>query len=1237
MGLNRFSLPAVAVIMMINAMLLSQGCLEEERIALLQIKTSFGGNPNLILSPVLSWGKDALCCSWEGVTCSNSTTRRVVEIHLSYSIASMGRGYPDASMVGWYPDASMGGRRLDASMGGWYLNASIFLPFQELNVLDLSGKGIAGCVANEGFERLSRLTKLEVLYLDGNNLNNSILSSLKKLSSLKHLSLIGNQLQGSINTKGSEGPSRLNKLETLDLSLNNLNNSILSSLKGLSSLKYLYLHGNELQGSINMKGSEGPSRLNKLETLDLSLNNLNNSILSSLKGLSSLKYLYLQGNELQGSINMKGSEGPSRLNKLETLDLSLNNLNNSILSSLKGLSSLKHLYLYFNQLQGSINMKGSEGPSRLNKLETLDLSLNNLNNSILSSLKGLSSLKYLYLQGNELQGSINMKEIDSLSELEVLSLSGNKIHNFSKSRENTGFSNLSVLHLESVTSKASVFILQSLSAFPNLKALSLRDNYNPYGFGQGELPNLKFLEQLDLTNSSLVNYNFLQTVGKFTSLKSLVLPYSGLSGPIFAPHGLCELKLLQELDISHNDLNGSLPSCLSNLTNLQVLDISFNNFTGNISLSPIGSLASIQDLKISDNHFRIPISLGPFFNLSKLKYLNGDRNEIYESTELVHNLIPRFQLQSLSLACTGSGKTFPKYLYYQHDLQFVDLSNIKMTGEFPSWLLQNNTKLEVLYLVNNSLSGSFQLANHSLTSLLHLDISRNRIHNQIPTEIGACFPRLVFLNLSRNDFSGSIPSSISNMSLLEVLDLSNNGLSSNIPEQLVEGCLSLGVLMLSNNHLKGQLFWKNFNLKYLTDLILRGNQLTGILPNSLSNCSELQSLDVSLNNLSGKIPRWIGYMSHLQYLDLSENNLFGSLPSSFCSSRKITEVYLSKNKLEGSLIGALDGCLSLKRLDLSHNYFRGGIPESIGSLLELSFLLLGYNNLEAEIPRQLCKLEKLSFIDLSHNNLSGHILPCLHPRSEWSSKWKSPPSSSTTSPPPPKPMEDPSVNKSVEITTKSISYSFKGIILNLISGIDLSCNNLTGEIPFELGNLNNIKLLNLSYNSLTGPIPPTLSNLKEVETLDLSYNNLNGEIPPQLLDLNFLSAFSVAHNNLSGKTPEMVAQFSTFNESCYEGNPLLCGPPLAKNCTGGIPPSPLPRSQTHKKEENGVIDMEAFYVTFSVAYIMVLLAIGAVLYINPQWRQAWFYFIGESINNCYYFLVDNLPVPARFRRFQPCV
>jgi len=43
---------------------------------------------------------------------------------------------------------------------------------------------------------------------------------------------------------------------------------------------------------------------------------------------------------------------------LETLDLSSNKINDSTLSFLEGLSSLKHLYLNNNQLKGSIDMKG---------------------------------------------------------------------------------------------------------------------------------------------------------------------------------------------------------------------------------------------------------------------------------------------------------------------------------------------------------------------------------------------------------------------------------------------------------------------------------------------------------------------------------------------------------------------------------------------------------------------------------------------------------------------------------------------------------------------------------------------------------------------------------------------------------------------------------------------------------------------------------------------------------------
>jgi hypothetical protein len=303
-------------------------------------------------------------------------------------------------------------------------------------------------------------------------------------------------------------------------------------------------------------------------------------------------------------------------------------------------------------------------------------------------------------------------------------------------------------------------------------------------------------------------------------------------------------------------------------------------------------------------------------------------------------------------------------------------------------------------------------------------------------------------------------------------------------------------------------------------------------------------------------------------------------------------------------------------LDLSHNNLTGTIPEWIGRLSNLRFLLLSYNNLEGEIPIQLSKLDQLTLIDLSHNHLSGNILSWMisthpFPRQYYSNDYVS------------------SSQQSLEFTTKNVSLYYIGSIIQYFTGIDFSCNNFTGEIPFEIGNLIKIKALNLSHNSLTGPIPPTFSNLKEIESLDLSYNKLDGEIPPRLTELFSLEVFSVAHNNLSGKTPTRVAQFATFDEKCYKDNPFLCGEPLLKICGAAMPPSPSPTS-TNNEDNGGFIDMEVFYVTFWVEYIMVLLVIGAVLYINPYWRRAWFHFIEVSINNCYYFLVDNLPILYKF-------
>ncbi|KAJ6381040.1 hypothetical protein OIU77_029857 [Salix suchowensis] len=136
---------------------------------------------------------------------------------------------------------------------------------------------------------------------------------------------------------------------------------------------------------------------------------------------------------------------------------------------------------------------GFERLSVLGNLETLQLAQNKFNSSILSSLGGLSSLKYLYLQNNEIEGAISVEELEALSNLRELHLSGNEIDEFVfSSRDVRGFGNLSRISLFNITSnrrrRISHSLVQSLAKFTLLKTLDLGDN-NLEGatLAQGEL------------------------------------------------------------------------------------------------------------------------------------------------------------------------------------------------------------------------------------------------------------------------------------------------------------------------------------------------------------------------------------------------------------------------------------------------------------------------------------------------------------------------------------------------------------------------------------------------------------------------------------------------------------------------------------------------------------------------------------------------------------------------------
>ncbi|XVE63633.1 hypothetical protein DITRI_Ditri07aG0035400 [Diplodiscus trichospermus] len=981
-----------------------------------------------------------------------------------------------------------------------------------------------------------------------------------------------------------------------------------------------------------------------LEELNLYRCFLQTNILGTFGELTSLKRLHLSFSE----INNNGSlTPPQAINALKNLDDLLIDCSTAqgracnLPPNSLGVfpSSLKTLFLYGFSFNGTMSTKKVHS---FRNLEELNLEFCFLQTNILGTFGELTSLKRLHLYDCEINNNGSLtppQEVHSFRNLEELSLE------------------ICLLQTN---------FLRAFGELTFLKSLDLEDCWiNDSGSlttPQGPLNNL---ESLFVWYTSLEG-NFLQRTGAMTSLKFLTLRGCGLNGTLHT-QGLCESTNLQELDISQNNLKDELPTCFSNLTLLESLDLSSNQLSGNISA--INSLTSLQTLSLSNNYFQIPISLGPIFNLSNLKYINANNNTIYAETKM-HYLAPTFQLNEIRIACCGDVGSFPQFLYHQHDLQYVDLSSIHFKGEqFPVWLLENNTKLATLMLANSSLSGPFQLPLSSQFELAEsLDISTNFFNGSIPLKIGAQLPSLGYLNMSNNHFNGNIPSSFGDISSLLSLDLSNNQLSGGIPEQLAMGCSSLRILALSNNTLQGKIFSGNFNLTNLSELYLdrnnfsgkipdflckssysmldlSNNQLSGSIPDFLSSSSYLSTLDLSNNKLSGKIPRWMGNMSfweriimsnnHLEgtipmefcqldsivLLDLSFNNISGSLPPCFSPSR-IRQVHLSKNRLRGALTDALRNSSTLVTLDISYNLLNGSIPSWIGRLSNLSYLLLSNNYLEGRMPMELCNLSHLSLIDLSHNNLSGRIPPCLKITAleDVSEDYVDRLVAAS-------PMAF-SFNEPIEFTTKNVSHPYKGKILPYMSGIDLSHNNLVGEIPYEFGNFHKILVLSLSHNSLTGPIPPTFANLMQMETLDLSYNNLSGNIPTEFAVLHFLSYFNVSYNNLSGRTPERIGQLGAFDESSYLGNPFLCGTLVQKNCSPSEPPL-TPKASTGNRQDNGLIDMDVFHVSFIVSYIIVLLCIAAVLYINPYWRQAWFYHVEMGVNSCYYFVVDNLPKEIR--------
>ncbi|KAE8658656.1 leucine-rich repeat receptor protein kinase EXS-like [Hibiscus syriacus] len=599
----------------------------------------------------------------------------------------------------------------------------------------------------------------------------------------------------------------------------------------------------------------------------------------------------------------------------------------------------------------------------------------------------------------------------------------------------------------------------------------------------------------------------------------LDLSNQSISGVMNDSSSLFCLQHLRQLDLSYNKLVHAFPSAFDKLENLSFLNLSNAGFTGQIPAA-ISSMTKLVCLDLS-----VSSLLGRSLKLEKPNL-----------EMLVRNLTK---------------------------LQFLHLDGVNITARGNEWCqtVSSLTDLQVLSMSNCFLSGPIDSSLSKLRSLSVIRLDNNNLSASVP-QFFAAFSNLTSLRLSTAGLSGRLPEEVLQIPTLQILDLSKN--------ELLEGSF--------------QEFPLNASLQTLR---LSDTKFGGKLPESIGNLGQLTRIELASCNFSGTIPKTVRNLTRLVYLDFSNNNFFGPLPS-FSWSRNLTHINLGSNQLNGSIHSTDWSALSnLVSIDLQNNTLSGNIPPTLfgipslqkiflsqnlfnGSLGDLhgetTFLLdtldLSSNKLQGQFPMSVFELQGLKILTMSSNNFSGYIqwndIQKLRNLSSLDLSYNNLFIDATST--------DSAVSSFPNITTLKLAScnlkQFPGFLKTQLrlNHLDLSKNQISGEIPSWVWEFRSLDYLNLSQNFLTKferPLQNITSSLivvdlhgnqlqgqidhisPHVSYLDYSRNNFSSILPPDIGDfLQFAYFFSLSGNNLQGGIPRSICKGSYLRVLDLSNNSL---------------------------------------------------------------------------------------------------
>lgn len=580
----------------------------------------------------------------------------------------------------------------------------------------------------------------------------------------------------------------------------------------------------------------------------------------------------------------------------------------------------------------------------------------------------------------------------------------------------------------------------------------------------------KRVSRIILSNNNL-NGTLVSELYALSHLEAVDMSLNYLFGTV--PYGLSRLRNLSSILLYLNSLNGTLPDDFFS-DSLQIISISLNQFSGSIPKF----YTDRSELRYADFSYNMFSGTFPqwFSNITALTYLNLDNNQLKGS---IPNSIEKLQnLESLRVGNNFLTGIFPHHLFMLHNLREIRLLNNEIQGTLPNNILESilsKSKLNTLELSNNSLTGSFPQSFTNLINLNELDVQDNDITGTIPPQLCKQTNIAATCGIGTNLTCECCKCEDIFTYDDEILECSNQ-LIFNVSSQFRD---YITLTLISDSEDETILYDSHINTEntnYIRTVCISSTdcyRLTSEMSRN-SDSNEPAMLDLIFNN-----------DTIIENLTVPSEVKFGyrkneTLTQNYCDSYSICDMEIEYGSSERKALNMITKFEDIIILENSttpqHKAICWLLKETVDEIVDSSI-----------IQRYILAVIYFSTNGKQWENDSGWRIE--KNECEW--------------------------------------YGIECKIFDgVVSGLNLTANNLEGTLPTEIGELKGLDYIDLGSNRLKGFFPVEIAKLQNVRRINLSKNNFQGNIPSEIRHVKVLNELFLSSNQFTGTIPSEVGNLN---------------------------------------------------------------------------------------------------------------